>query len=69
MIPAEDRGIKEFKLGPDGAGMKHILMTAIEGILTGLRCTLALFRQKKDEDIEGIRSRLHLLVLDLVEIK
>lgn len=54
--------IKEFQWGPDDHDIEKILMTLIQGMLTGLKCTLSLFNQKRESEIAGFEEHLSKLV-------
>jgi len=54
----EKEEVVRFRWGPDDNWIQEILVTNIEGILVGLKCTISFFGQQKDKIIEDLRARL-----------
>jgi hypothetical protein len=54
--------IKEFNWGPDDHDIEKILMTLIQGMLTGLKCTFSLFNLIHEPEITAFEENLSKLV-------
>ena len=50
--------IREFKWGPDDTGMNLIFITIIEGLLVSFKSVLKVFGKDKNEQVEGLLTRL-----------
>lgn len=57
-----DGEIIGFNWGPDDTGIEDVLMLLVEGILIALKNTSDFFKAQRDEAIEKLRERLHVVV-------
>ena len=62
LVLNEKNELIKFRWGPSDHQLEKILATLIEGMLKGLNCTRALFRQKEVAVMTNYRERLNALV-------
>lgn len=64
LVLNENNEIKEFRWGPDDHDIETLLMTLIQGMLTGLKCAHSLFDEKRKLELERFQDGLNQLVTE-----